>query len=80
MLLVHRTFQVHADVGLRRLRGSTNGACRAGAAEREVVPYIYAGVQLIAPALLDGTPDGRVQHEPRLGPRHGRRAAARGGA
>jgi MurNAc alpha-1-phosphate uridylyltransferase len=26
--------------------------------EREVAPYIYAGLQLIAPALLAGTPEG----------------------
>jgi len=26
--------------------------------EREIVPYIYAGLQVIAPALLADTPDG----------------------
>ena len=26
--------------------------------ERELVPYIYAGLQLIAPALLAGSPEG----------------------
>jgi MurNAc alpha-1-phosphate uridylyltransferase len=26
--------------------------------EREVVPYIYAGLQIISPALLERSPDG----------------------
>ena len=26
--------------------------------EREVVPYLYAGVQIVAPSLLIGTPEG----------------------
>ena len=43
---------------LRRLRGGPAGATCAAAREREVVPYVYAGVQLIAPALLDAMPDG----------------------
>ncbi len=57
LLLVHRTFQVHADVGYGDFALDKWGMLhRRG--EREVVPYLYAGVQLIAPALLDGAPDG----------------------
>ena len=36
----------------------TNGARRAAASEREVVPYLYAGVQVVSPALFAGAPDG----------------------
>jgi N-acetyl-alpha-D-muramate 1-phosphate uridylyltransferase len=57
VLLVHRSFQVHADVGFGDFALDAWGALRRRG-EREVVPYIYAGVQLIAPALLAGTPDG----------------------
>lgn len=57
VLLVHRTFQVHADVGLGDFVLDAWGGLRRRA-EREVAPYIYAGVQLIAPALLEGTPEG----------------------
>ncbi len=57
-LLLHRTFQVHAETGPgdfaldpwltpRRRR------------EREIVPYIFAGVQLATPALFADTPEGR---------------------
>jgi MurNAc alpha-1-phosphate uridylyltransferase len=58
VLLVHRTFQVHADVGFGDFALDPWGALRRRG-EREVVPYIYAGLQLIVPALLAGTPDGR---------------------
>ena len=57
VLLVHRTFQVHADVGFGDFAVDTWGRPRRRG-EREVVPYIYAGVQLIAPALLAGMPEG----------------------
>ncbi len=57
VLLVHRTFQVHADVGLGDFALDAWGVPRRRR-EREVAPYIYAGLQLIAPALLAGTPDG----------------------
>lgn len=57
VLLVHRTFQVHADVGFGDFAVDKWGNLRRRA-EREVAPYIYAGVQLIAPALLDAMPDG----------------------
>lgn len=57
VLLVHRTFQVHAEVGLGDFVVDKWGALRRRA-EREVVPYIYAGVQLISSALLASMPDG----------------------
>lgn len=57
VLLVHRTFQVHADVGFGDFAVDPLGRLRRRR-EREVVPYIYAGVQLISPALLDDMPDG----------------------
>ena len=37
---------------------STTGACRAGGASARWCRIIYAGLQLIAPALLAGTPEG----------------------
>jgi N-acetyl-alpha-D-muramate 1-phosphate uridylyltransferase len=57
VLLVHRTFQVHAEVGFGDFALNAWGAPRRRG-EREVVPYIYAGLQLIGPGLLTGTPDG----------------------
>ncbi len=57
VLLVHRSFQVRADVGFGDFVLDTWGALRRRG-EREVAPYIYAGLQLIAPALLAGTPEG----------------------
>jgi N-acetyl-alpha-D-muramate 1-phosphate uridylyltransferase len=57
VLLVHRTFQVHADVGFGDFAVDKWGVLRRRA-EREVVPYIYAGVQMIVPALLDAMPEG----------------------
>jgi MurNAc alpha-1-phosphate uridylyltransferase len=57
VLLVHRTFQVNADVGMGDFVVDKLGGLRRRG-EREVAPYIYAGLQLIAPALLAGTPEG----------------------
>lgn len=57
VLLVHRTFQVHAEVGLGDFLLDKWGILRRRA-EREVAPYIYAGVQIVSPKLLDGTPQG----------------------
>jgi MurNAc alpha-1-phosphate uridylyltransferase len=57
VLLVHRTFQVHAEVGMGDFALDAWGGLRRRG-EREVAPYIYAGLQLISPALLAGTPDG----------------------
>ncbi len=57
VLLLHRTFQVHAEVGFGDFMVDRLG-CPRRSGEREVAPYVYAGLQLIAPALLAGTPDG----------------------
>ena len=58
VLLVHRTFQVHAEVGFGDFAVDKWGMIRRRQ-EREIVPYIYAGVHLMRPSLLDGTPEGR---------------------
>ena len=57
-LLVHCAFQVHAEVGLGDFALDAWGGLRRRH-EREVVPYIYAGLQIVAPKLLAGMPDGR---------------------
>jgi len=57
VLLLHRTFQVHADVGFGDFMVDKLGGPRRRG-EREVAPYVYAGLQLIAPALLAATPEG----------------------
>jgi len=57
VLLVHRTCQVHAEVGPGDFVLDPWGGLRRRR-EREIAPYVYAGVQLIAPALLDGMPEG----------------------
>ena len=57
VLLVHRTYQVPSDVGFGDFALDPWGRPRRRA-EREVVPYMYAGLQLIVPALLAGMPEG----------------------
>jgi N-acetyl-alpha-D-muramate 1-phosphate uridylyltransferase len=57
ILLVHRTCQVHAEVGYGDFAVDPWGVLRRRG-EREVVPYIYAGLQIISPALLEGSPNG----------------------
>jgi MurNAc alpha-1-phosphate uridylyltransferase len=57
VLLVHRTFQVSAEVGYGDFAVDKWGAIRRRR-EREVVPYIFAGVQLVAPALFETAPAG----------------------
>jgi MurNAc alpha-1-phosphate uridylyltransferase len=57
VLLVHRTCQVSAEVGFGDFALDKWGAVRRRH-EREVVPYIYAGVQLVSPALFEGAPGG----------------------
>jgi MurNAc alpha-1-phosphate uridylyltransferase len=56
VLLVQRTAHVHADVGFGDFAVDKWGIPRRRK-EREVVPYIYAGVQLIHPRLLAGMPE-----------------------
>lgn len=57
VLLVQRASHVHADVGRGDFALDKWGTPRRPK-EHEIVPYIYAGVQLARPCLLDGTPDG----------------------
>lgn len=57
VLLLHRTSHVHAEVGVGDFTLDKWGTPRRRL-EREVAPYIYAGVQLIHPRLLNGMPDG----------------------
>jgi N-acetyl-alpha-D-muramate 1-phosphate uridylyltransferase len=57
ILLVHRSFQVNSDVGMGDFVVDQRGRLRRRR-EREVAPYIYAGVQLIVPELLADMPDG----------------------
>jgi N-acetyl-alpha-D-muramate 1-phosphate uridylyltransferase len=57
VLLVQRVSHVHADVGFGDFALDKWGTPRRRK-EREIVPYIYAGVQLIRPCLLNGMPDG----------------------
>lgn len=58
VLLVHRTAQVHADVGFGDFAVDKWGMVRRRR-EREIVPYLYAGVHLMRPCLLDGMPEGK---------------------
>jgi MurNAc alpha-1-phosphate uridylyltransferase len=57
VLLLQRTSHVHAEVGFGDFALDKWGTPRRRK-EREVVPYIYAGVQLIHPRLLAGMPEG----------------------
>lgn len=57
VLLVHRTFQVHAETGRGDFALDQLGRPRRRR-EREIVPYIFAGASLMRPELLDGMPDG----------------------
>jgi MurNAc alpha-1-phosphate uridylyltransferase len=57
VMLVHRTFQVQAEVGAGDFALDKLGLVRRRR-EREIVPYIYAGIQLIGPDSLRGLPDG----------------------
>jgi MurNAc alpha-1-phosphate uridylyltransferase len=57
VLLVHRTFQVQAETGPGDFAVDPWGVIRRHG-EREIVPYIYAGLQLVSPALFAGAPAG----------------------
>ncbi len=57
VLLLHRTFQVHAEVGSGDFALDKWGVPRRRQ-EREIVPYLYAGVHLMRPSLLDDMPEG----------------------
>ena len=55
VLLVHRMFQVHGEAGRGDFSLDTWGNLRRRK-EREVSPYLFAGVQLVAPALFEAAP------------------------
>ncbi|MDE2006627.1 MAG: nucleotidyltransferase family protein [Rhodospirillales bacterium] len=56
-LLLHRTCQVGAEVGPGDFLLDPWGTPRRRG-EREIAPYVFAGVQLIAPSLLADMPEG----------------------
>ena len=58
-ILVHRTFQIQADVGLGDFFLDSWGVPRRRR-EGEVAPYLYAGVTLARPALFAGWPAADV--------------------
>jgi MurNAc alpha-1-phosphate uridylyltransferase len=58
VLLVHRSFQTLSEPGAGDFALDTLGVARRPK-EREIVPYIYAGVQLISAALFADAPEGR---------------------
>jgi MurNAc alpha-1-phosphate uridylyltransferase len=57
VLLVYRTAQVHAEVGYGDFMVDSWGRMRRRR-EREIAPYLYAGVQVISPAMFADAPDG----------------------
>jgi len=57
VLLVYRTAHVHAEVGFGDFMVDKLGALRRRG-EREVAPYVYAGVQVVSPGLFEASPDG----------------------
>ncbi|CAH2601522.1 N-acetylmuramate alpha-1-phosphate uridylyltransferase [Rhodovastum atsumiense] len=57
VLLVHRTFQTQAEVGNGDFALDPWGMVRRPE-EREIVPYIFAGIQLLSPTLLADAPEG----------------------
>ena len=57
VLLVHRSFQVTAEVGAGDFFLDPWGLPRRRR-EMEIVPYVYAGVQIVSPALFAGHDPG----------------------
>jgi len=58
LLLVHRTFETRAETGPGDFFLDPLGTVRRRR-EGEILPYIYAGIQLVAPRLLAEAPQGR---------------------
>jgi MurNAc alpha-1-phosphate uridylyltransferase len=56
VLLLHRTCQILGEVGLGDFALDPMGVPRRRK-EREIVPYLFAGVQLMHPRLMAETPD-----------------------
>jgi N-acetyl-alpha-D-muramate 1-phosphate uridylyltransferase len=57
VLLVHRTFQVHAETGFGDFALDKWGGVRRRG-EREIVPYVFAGIQLLQPSAFTDAPAG----------------------
>lgn len=63
VLLVHRAFQVQAETGSGDFALDPWGVPRRPN-EREIVPYVYAGVQLVTPALFGDAHAGHFDMNP----------------
>lgn len=63
VLLLHRTFQARSEVGPGDFALDPLGTPRRRR-EREVVPYVYAGVQVATPALFADAPEGAFSMNP----------------
>ncbi len=57
ILLMQRSFQVQAEVGRGDFAIDPWGGVRRPR-ENEVVPYVYAGLQVVRPSLFDAAPEG----------------------
>ncbi len=57
LLLMQRSFQVPAEVGRGDFALDPWGGVRRPR-ENEVVPYVYAGLQVLRPSLFDAAPEG----------------------
>jgi MurNAc alpha-1-phosphate uridylyltransferase len=58
LLLLIRTAEVEGEVGLGDFLMDPYGGLRRPR-EREVAPYLFGGVQVLSPALFEGTPEGQ---------------------
>ncbi len=59
VMLVHRTFQIQAEVGPGDFFLDSWGVPRRRC-EREVAPYLYAGITLARPGLFEGWPTAEM--------------------
>jgi MurNAc alpha-1-phosphate uridylyltransferase len=59
VILAHRTFQIAADIGFGDFFLDPMGVPRRRR-EREVAPYLYAGITLARPGLFTGWPDAEI--------------------
>lgn len=57
ILLMQRSFQVQAEIGRGDFAIDPWGGVRRPR-EHEIVPYVFAGLQVLRPSLFDATPDG----------------------
>ena len=80
VLLVHRTFQVHAEVGAGDFAVDPWGRVRRRARARDRALRLCRRAAAVARACSPTRRRGAVQHEPAVGPRDRSRAAARRGA